>query len=115
MSHDHSSISALIGKPFYSWPLYLYKGLFVFNVQCKCKSLFRGLSSRPLLVSGVELVHTQKSLNILLLLLINSFINFTKKKHITLYRTIVAPDKIHEVKGKPGLVKQTSGITILKT
>ena len=31
-----------------------------------------------------------------------------QKKHITLYRTIVAPDKIHEVKGKPGLVMQTS-------
>ena len=48
---------------------------------------------------------------LLLLLLLNSFIVF-KENIQTFYRIIVAHNKVHEVKGKPGLTQHIEGFPV---
>ena len=48
---------------------------------------------------------------LLLLLLLNSFIDF-KENIQTFYRVIVAHNKVHEVKGKPGLTQHIEGFPV---
>ena len=44
-------------------------------------------------------------------LLLNSFIDF-KENIQTFYRIIVAHNKVHEVKGKPGLTQHIEGFPV---
>ena len=51
------------------------------------------------------------NLLLFLLLLLNSFIDF-KENIQTFYRIIVAHNKVHEVKGKPGLTQHIEGFPV---
>ena len=47
----------------------------------------------------------------IIFLLLNSFIDF-KENIQTFYRIIVAHNKVHEVKGKPGLTQHIEGFPV---